>query len=90
MRKNYKGFAWRLDNLKELCNSLIEDITGNHDTFRALHDDEGITDVVVRYALDENRFGYAYMGDFFFIDDCMYVISNDEKFRDYYNDIMFK
>lgn len=88
MRKNYKGFAWRLDNLKELCNSLIEDITGNYDTFRALHDDEGITDVVVRYALDENRFGYAYMGDFFFIDDCMYVISNDEKFRDYYNDEM--
>ena len=47
MRKNYKGFAWRLDNIKEVCNSLAKDILGDHETFRALHEDKGIMDIVV-------------------------------------------
>ena len=86
MRSNYKGFAWRLDNLKEVCKNLAKDILGDYETFCALHEDKGIMDVVVRYVLDENKFGYAPMGDFFFIDDCMYVISDDPVFEDLHND----
>lgn len=86
MRQNYKGFAWRLDNLKELCNELIRDLLGDYETFIALHENKGIMDVVVRYVLDENKFGYAGMGEFFFIDDCMYVISDDEIFKDIHNE----
>ena len=86
MRKNYKGFAWRLDNIKEVCNSLAKDILGDYETFRALHEDKGIMDIVVRYVFDDKQFGYANIGDFFFIDDCMYVISDDEKFKDVHNE----
>ena len=86
MRKYYKGFAWRLDNIKEVCNSLAKVILGDYETFRALHEDKGIMDIVVRYVFDDKQFGYANMGDFFFIDDCMYVISDDEKFKDVHNE----
>ncbi|MCQ2194418.1 MAG: hypothetical protein MJZ28_05645 [Paludibacteraceae bacterium] len=86
MRQSYKGFAWRLDNLKEVCNTFATDILGDFETFVALHEEKGIMDVVVRYILDENTFGYAQMGDFFFLDDCMYVISDDEKFKDIHNE----
>ena len=83
MRQNYIGFPWRLDNLKEVCNELVSDIFSDYETFVAMHEGKGITNVVVRYVIGENKFGYADMGDFFFLDDCMYVISDDDIFKDF-------
>lgn len=88
MRQNYIGFPWRLDNLKEVCNELVSDIFSDYETFVAMHEGKGITNVVVRYVIGENKFGYADMGDFFFLDDCMYVISDDDIFKDIHNEEM--
>lgn len=38
--------------------------------------------------IDENKFGYTEMGNFFFLDDCMYVISDEEVFKDIHNEEM--
>lgn len=85
---NYSNYPWRLEDLKEICNKNIVDILGDYETFVALHEDEGITNIVVRYIIDKGKFGYAEMGDFFFVDDCMYVISDDDMFKDICNDEM--
>ena len=85
---NYIGFPWRLHNLKEVCNALVKDIFCDYETFIALHEDKGFTNVVVRYVIDENKFGYTEMGNFFFLDDCMYVISDEEVFKDIHNEEM--
>ena len=34
MRKNYKGFAWRLENIKSVCNALVKDILGDRKSTR--------------------------------------------------------
>ena len=88
MRQNYIGFPWRLQDLKDVCNALVNDIFSDFETFVAFHEDKGITDVVVRYVIDENKFGYTEMGNFFFLDDCMYVISDEEIFKDIHNEDM--
>lgn len=88
MRQNYIGFPWRLQDLKDVCNALVNDIFSDYETFVAFHEDKGITDVVVRYVIDENKFGYTEMGNFFFFDDCMYVISDEEIFKDIHNEDM--
>lgn len=88
MRLNYIGFPWRLHNLKEVCNALVKDIFCDYEIFIALHEDKGFTNVVVRYVIDENKFGYTEMGNFFFLDDCMYVISDEEVFKDINNEEM--
>lgn len=84
--KNYSNYPWRLEDLKEICRKNIVDILGDYETFIALHENEGINNVVVRYIIDKDHFGYAPMGDFFFIDDCMYVISDDEQFKEISNE----
>lgn len=86
MRENYKGYAWKLDDLRELCNSVIQELLINKTVFKALYFDKGISNITVRYIYDENKFGYATMGDFFFIDDCMYIISDDDFFKDGHNE----
>ena len=85
MRRNYKGFAWRLENIKEVCNAYAMRLLGNPQSFQELALEKCFNDVIVRYVLDENKFGYAKMGDFFFLDDCMYVVSDNENFKDIHN-----
>ncbi|HOU68013.1 MAG TPA: hypothetical protein PKW49_05455 [Paludibacteraceae bacterium] len=86
MRKNYKGFAWRLENIKSVCNALVKDILGDYSTFSTFHEDEDFMKLTVRVVVDEKKFGYVRMGDFFFIDDCMYVISDDDLYKDSHNE----
>lgn len=35
-------------------------------------------DVLIRYVIDDNKFGYKSMGNFFFFDDCLYVWDYDD------------
>ena len=53
MRKNYKGFAWRLENIKSVCNALVKDILGDYSTFWAFHEDEDFMKLTVRVVVDE-------------------------------------
>jgi hypothetical protein len=88
MRKNYKNYAWRLEDIKDVCNSFGQEIIRyDSDTFNTLHEDMDIEDVVVRYIYDEDKFGYANLGDLFFMfDDCMYLITDDDTFKEYNNE----
>lgn len=86
MRENYKKYAWRLEDIQNICNKHIDDIVIGNGLFQDIYYGDDITNVVVRYVLGEDKFGYSYMGDFFFIDDCMYIISDDEKFKDIHNE----
>lgn len=81
-----KNFPYRLEHIKQACVDNIQDIVLYPGAFFDLHNGEPISEICVRYVYDEGKFGYAYMGDFFFLDDCMYVISNDEKFKTFHND----
>lgn len=76
-----KNFPYRLEHMKQACMDNIHEIVLCPAGFFSMHEGEPISKICVRYVYDEGKFGYAYMGDFFFLDDCMYVISNDEKFR---------
>lgn len=66
----------------------IQDIVLYPGAFFDFHNGEPISEICVRYVYDEDKFGYAYMGDYFFLDDCMYVISGDEKFKTVHNEDM--
>lgn len=85
---NYTNYPFRLEKLKEVCNDCMNEIAIDYELFVKTHRDKGITDIKIRYVLEEGVFGYAYMGNFFFIEDCMYVISDDEVFADIHNDHM--
>ena len=41
--------------------------------------------VRIRYVLDDNKFGYAYFGQFFFYGDQLYVWDRDEIWKDTHN-----
>ena len=78
--------AWRLNDLKSFCNGHIHDILSDYSLFKSNCHDRDETDTVVRYVIDENKFGYATMGNFCFMDDCMYVISDNEIFKEIHNE----
>lgn len=80
--QDYHNYPWRLDDLKELCRQNIDEIFAFAAGYPTIHCGDGLDDICVRYIMEENKFGYAWAGDFFFIDDCMYVISDDESFWD--------
>lgn len=67
-----------LESIKEFCNSHLFDIaTGglkaeNHS-------------VKVRFIDSYRKFGYTGYGRFFFVDDCMYIISRDKKYESDHN-----
>ena len=83
-----KNFPYRLEHIKQACMDNIQEIVLCPAGFFSMHEGEPISQICVRYVYDENQFGYAYMGDFFFLDDCMYVISDDEKFKTAHNEDM--
>lgn len=70
-----------LQNLKEWCIEHAYDIALPWILFDSMYTGTPIENIKVRYVIDEDKFGYAHMGDFFFIDDCMYVVSDDESFK---------
>ncbi|MDK2837960.1 MAG: hypothetical protein PWR15_1029 [Bacteroidota bacterium] len=67
-----------LESIKEFCNSHLFDIatgglkTENHS-------------VKVRFIDSDRKFGYTGLGRFFFVDDCMYIISRDKKYESDHN-----
>lgn len=80
--QDYSHYPWKLDDIKELCKQNIGEILAFSAAYPTCHCGDGLDDICVRYVFDENKFGYAWAGDFFFIDDCMYVISDDEMFKE--------
>ncbi len=67
-----------LESIKEFCNSHLFDIAT-----------EGLEpeshSVKVRYIDSDGKFGYTALGRFFFVDDCMYIISRDKKYESDHN-----
>lgn len=83
--RNYFNYAWRLEDIKELCREHSDEIALD-DLFLWLNGDKGLCEIWVRYIIDDDKFGYASMGDFFFFDDCMFVLTNDESMKDSHNE----
>lgn len=79
-------FPYRLEHIKQACQEHMTEITLCPAAFVSMYAGDPISEICVRYVSDEGEFGYAYMGDFFFIDDCMYVISDQDKDQDRHND----
>lgn len=83
-KKKWNNYPYRLEDIKSICNESVNLILSG--VFGQSYFNDDVSQVRVRYILAEGRFGYACMGDFFFIDDCMYVISDDESFKDIHNE----
>lgn len=67
-----------LESIKEFCNSHLFDI--------AIYGlDPESHSVKVRFIDSDGRFGYTALGRFFFVDDCMYIISRDNKYESDHN-----
>jgi len=67
-----------LESIKEFCNSHLFDIAT-----------EGLEpeshSVKVRFIDSNGKFGHTALGRFFFVDDCMYIISIDKKYESDHN-----
>lgn len=72
-----------LESLKVFCNShLLEIAVGNIDNLRYK------PTIRIRFIDPDAKFGFAILGGFFFIDDCMYLITDDKKYEEYHNPII--
>lgn len=85
MERDYYKPPWRLEDIQRLCLEHIDEIA-EENLFWTMHDGEVISKMRVRYIVDKDRLGYADMGDFFFLDDYMYVLTNDEAMKDFHNE----
>lgn len=85
IRNNYDNFPFRLEQLKELCNYYGREIIIGAGEFASLHEGESFLDLTIRFVIDNKQFGYAQIYDIFFIDDCMYYITDDDKYKDFNN-----
>lgn len=47
--------------------------------------DSSLPDIKVRYVSENKRFGYAYFGNFFFLDDDFYIWEQDDKYAEEHN-----
>lgn len=65
------------DVLRELCREYLYQIGVGIRT--------GLPSVRIRYVLDDNKFGYAYFGQFFFYGDQLYVWDRNEIWKDTHN-----
>ena len=72
--------VYRLGEIKQLCNEYILEIA--YSVFDTMYNGEPFYDIHVRYIVKEGEFGYASMGQFFFHNDCMYVLTDDEGLVD--------
>lgn len=67
-----------LRSIKEFCNSHLFDI--------AIGELEPESNAVkVRFIDSAGKFGYTALGHFFFVDDCMYLITTDNKYESDHN-----
>lgn len=72
-----KGMVVNDEILKKLCQEYLFEI--------GLGIYECLPYVKVRYVIGENKFAYAYFGNFFFFGDDFYVWDTDEKWEDVHN-----
>lgn len=67
-----------LESIKEFCNSHLLDIAT-----------EGLDpkshSVKVRFIDSDGNFGHTELGRFFFVDDCMYIITREKKYKSDHN-----
>lgn len=67
-----------LYSLKKFCDSNIEDIVGGNLLKLS-------SPIKVRYVDFFGKFGVTSLGRFFFVDDCMYLLTNDERYKEEHN-----
>lgn len=67
-----------LESLKDFCNSRLFDIA-----MGGLEPE--CHSVKVRFIDSEGKFGHTALGRFFFVDDCMYIITRDNKYESSHN-----
>lgn len=73
------SIIWTEENLDKFCQTNLEWIAAG----------KLVSEITVRYAESEGKFGYAHFGEFFFFGDCMYHLSNDERYVEDHNpDVM--
>lgn len=65
-----------LEPLKSYCNAHLVEISIE------TNDDPTLK---VRYIDPDANFGVTGLGTFFFVDDCMYLITGDEKYKEHHN-----
>lgn len=70
-----------LKSIKKFCNSHLLDIATG--ALSSAH-----RSVKVRFIDSDNSFGYTGLGRFFFVDDCMYIMSRDQKHKSDHNPII--
>ena len=63
--------------LKYLCQKYRHEIGTGFNKF--------LPGIKVRYVAENKKFGYAYLGNFFFFGDDFYIWENDEKYADDHN-----
>lgn len=63
--------------LKSLCQEYLYEIGTGLGGY--------LPSIKVRYVMDDNKFGYAYFGDFFFFDDDFYVWNSDDLWKEDHN-----
>lgn len=67
-----------LDSLKEFCKTNISDIIGGN--LLTI-----ISSISVRFIDSFGKFGVTGLGRFFFVDDCMYLMTKEEKYKENHN-----
>ena len=82
----YNNYPWRLDDLKKLCQKYLYDIATPDDPEVLAFQEAWLSDICVRYIVKDDMFGYAKYGDFFFYNDCMYVITDDDSMKEHHNE----
>ncbi len=67
-----------LESIREFCNSHLFEIATE------AIDSENYS-LKVRFIESNRKFGYTSLGRFFFVDDCMYIMSRDKKYESNHN-----
>lgn len=67
-----------LESLKEFCSQHLSEIATD-----SFHLKNNLTKV--RYIDLDGKFNYVSLGRFFFVDDCMYVMTNEDRYEEYHN-----
>lgn len=70
--------------LKDYCHRSLRKIA------QQSINDNLITSIQVRYVDHNGKFGYTTVGSFFFISDSMYLISDNAKYKDERDNVLFQ
>lgn len=66
-----------VEALQDLCERCTYRIGANFSKY--------MPHIAIRYVIDEDKFGYAFFGDFFFYQGALYVFESDEKYKAEHN-----